>query len=305
MKTSFFAFTMALLLARLAVAADAPASAPSAPSAKPAKPAAQQRAAIKAVKSFDLDRSHTIDENELAELNRAYSEAPKGPLAPLDRNEDQKIDADEAAIVNLGTPRLPGLKALDADHDGQIEGDEAAALRAQFEKVTKGPLRSLDVNHDGQLDDAEVAALNERLAKPPVQARKKAGTAAASSAATDGEKRAEGHRHRRSAPAAAGSTAAPVIPPEDIGTGTAQLNWQPPTQNADGTPLRNLSGYVIRYGRNADALNRRVVVDDPHATEYVVDKLGQGKWYFSVSALAKDGAESAAGKVVSKTIGPD
>ncbi len=46
-------------------------------------------------------------------------------------------------------------------------------------------------------------------------------------------------------------------------TGSATLSWQPPTENADGSPLTNLAGYVIRYGKQSDALTLEVKISNP------------------------------------------
>lgn len=241
---------------------------------------------MKAVRPLDLDRSGALEESELAELNRLFDGAPEGPLAPLDRNGDGDIDANEAATVRLPAAKAPPPQDFDRDKSGRIEGEEVEALRRKFSEVSKGPIRKLDKDGDGQLSDAEVAALNDRLARQ------------------SGGKSGKSARNRKADAPAAAQAAPDVIPAADRGTGTARLSWTPPTQNADGTPLRDLSGYVVRYGRSPSALNRREMVGDPRATEFVVEGLGAGKWYFAVSAVTKSGAESAAGKVVSKTIEP-
>lgn len=261
-----------VLIAALVAAAPGLAADPAVKAA-----AAAQRALVKVIRTYDLDRNRTLDANELQELNRVYAGAPEGPLVVLDADRNGQIDPQEVAVIELGAPPSAGLRSYDGDRNGKIEGPEVDALRQAFDGATKGPVRAMDRNRDGKLDDAEIAALNERLARP--QARK-AKTASANLAATP----------------------VPEAPPEKEGTGTARLSWQPPTQNADGTPLKNLAGYVIRYGRNPKALNRRIQLDDPKLTTYTVEKLGEGTWHFSVAAVTQGGAESVAGPVVSKTV---
>jgi hypothetical protein len=75
-------------------------------------------------------------------------------------------------------------------------------------------------------------------------------------------------------------------------TGSAELAWQPPTTNDDGTPLSDLSGYVIRYGRNVGALDQSIRIDNAGATMYVVENLVEGTWYFSLAAVNRAGVES-------------
>jgi hypothetical protein len=84
--------------------------------------------------------------------------------------------------------------------------------------------------------------------------------------------------------------------------GTASLTWAAPTQNTDGTPITNLSGYVISYGTSATLLAQTVSITNPATTSYTIQNLGSGTWYFAVSAAASDGTRSSLSTVVSKTI---
>ena len=84
--------------------------------------------------------------------------------------------------------------------------------------------------------------------------------------------------------------------------GSAELAWQPPTTNEDGTPLADLSGYVIRYGKTAGALDKSVRITNAGTTMYVVDNLIEGTWYFSLSSVNASGVESRPTGYVSKTI---
>jgi len=84
--------------------------------------------------------------------------------------------------------------------------------------------------------------------------------------------------------------------------GTATLKWTPPTQNTDGSSVTNLTGYVISYGNSASMLSQTVSITSASTTSYTVQNLGQGTWYFAVSATESDGTTSALSSVVSKTI---
>jgi hypothetical protein len=84
--------------------------------------------------------------------------------------------------------------------------------------------------------------------------------------------------------------------------GTATLKWSAPTRNTDGSSVTNLSGYVISYGNSASMLSQTISIPTPSTTSYTVQNLGQGTWYFAVSASATDGTTSALSSVVSKTI---
>ena len=84
--------------------------------------------------------------------------------------------------------------------------------------------------------------------------------------------------------------------------GSAELVWQSPTMNEDGTVLSDLSGYVIRYGTNSGALDRSVRIDNAGITTYVLDNLTEGTWYFSLAAVNAAGVESRPTGYVSRTI---
>jgi hypothetical protein len=77
----------------------------------------------------------------------------------------------------------------------------------------------------------------------------------------------------------------------------------PPTQNEDGSTLTDLSGYVIRYGKDAAALDQSVRISSPGITSAVVEELDAGTWYFTLSAVNAAGVESRATEKVSKSIG--
>lgn len=88
-----------------------------------------------------------------------------------------------------------------------------------------------------------------------------------------------------------------------IAMGSATLSWNPPTENSDGSPLTNLTGYKIYYGRNADSLGRSVVLNNPGLTRYVIENLEPARWFFTMTSINADGTESDRSAMVSKAIG--
>ncbi|MDE2448790.1 MAG: fibronectin type III domain-containing protein [Gammaproteobacteria bacterium] len=76
------------------------------------------------------------------------------------------------------------------------------------------------------------------------------------------------------------------------GSGAITLDWTPPTENTDGTPLTDLSGYDIHYGRHSGDYTQSISVSNPGIATYVVDNLTPGMYYFSVAAVNSDGTES-------------
>jgi len=84
-------------------------------------------------------------------------------------------------------------------------------------------------------------------------------------------------------------------------SGSAALSWAAPTQNIDGSPLTDLSGYHIYYGTSANALTTTITVGGG-STTYTVSGLSSGTYYFSVVAYNAEGIDSANSNLVSKTI---
>jgi hypothetical protein len=82
----------------------------------------------------------------------------------------------------------------------------------------------------------------------------------------------------------------------------ADLSWTPPVENTDGSALTNLSGYNVYYGTSPDALTQVKTVGNAGLTRYVIDDLPSGTWYFAMTSVASDGAESQRSPVVSTTI---
>lgn len=87
-----------------------------------------------------------------------------------------------------------------------------------------------------------------------------------------------------------------------LSTGSATLNWVPPTQNTDGTALTNLAGYRIYYGTSASSLTQSVQVANAGLASYMLQNLSPATYYFAVSAYATTGAESARSNVISKIV---
>jgi hypothetical protein len=90
--------------------------------------------------------------------------------------------------------------------------------------------------------------------------------------------------------------------PTSSSTGTATLDWMPPTENSDGSVLTNLAGYTVYYGTSPSNLTQSVKITNPGLSAYTMTTLPSGTWYFAVTAYSSTGIESARSGVVSTTI---
>lgn len=88
-----------------------------------------------------------------------------------------------------------------------------------------------------------------------------------------------------------------------FGSGSVTLNWQPPTQNADGSPLLDLAGYNIYVGTDSNNYDyREIRLDNPGLTAYVVDNLQPGTYFFAATAFNSSGVESALSGEIVRTL---
>jgi hypothetical protein len=102
----------------------------------------------------------------------------------------------------------------------------------------------------------------------------------------------------------ASSQSTPVTSSSDPpAASTATLSWRAPDQNTNGSALTNLAGYRIYYGTGTNALNQVIDVPTVGVTDYVIDNLAAGTYYFSIRAYTSAGVESGLSNIVSKTIG--
>jgi hypothetical protein len=91
-------------------------------------------------------------------------------------------------------------------------------------------------------------------------------------------------------------------PPKPISTGSATLDWTPPTANSDGSALTNLAGYTVYYGTSPDNLTQSVKISNPGLTAYTLSNLTSGTWYFAVTSYSSAGVESTRSGVISTKI---
>jgi hypothetical protein len=78
------------------------------------------------------------------------------------------------------------------------------------------------------------------------------------------------------------------------GTRTATVAWQMPTENEDGSPLSDLAGFQINYGRQSGDYTHNVDVPNPGVATYVVSGLVPGTYYFTMTAYNDVDVDSTA-----------
>jgi hypothetical protein len=83
-----------------------------------------------------------------------------------------------------------------------------------------------------------------------------------------------------------------IVNRESGQTGSATLSWVAPTARTDGSPLTNLGGYKIYYGRMSGVYDYQINISNPGVLTYVVEDLMSGDWYFSLAAYDSAGIES-------------
>jgi hypothetical protein len=93
----------------------------------------------------------------------------------------------------------------------------------------------------------------------------------------------------------------PSTPPPPT-TGSATVNWVPPTQNTNGTALTNLAGVRIYYGTSQSSLSQVIQVASTTQTTYTINSLASGTYYFGAVAYTTAGTESAMSALVSTTV---
>lgn len=79
---------------------------------------------------------------------------------------------------------------------------------------------------------------------------------------------------------------------EAVSNGSANLTWTIPTRRTDNAPLDNLDGFNIYYGQTPGDYANKIKVNNSTVSNYLVDNLSAGQWFFVITAVDTDGLES-------------
>jgi len=93
-----------------------------------------------------------------------------------------------------------------------------------------------------------------------------------------------------------------VLSAATAATGVASLKWETPAAKMDGSPLDNLAGYRILYGRSPDDLDLSVFIEGAAVNTYEFSDLESGIWYFAVAAVNVNGLEGPPSTAAMKSI---
>ena len=85
-------------------------------------------------------------------------------------------------------------------------------------------------------------------------------------------------------------------------SGSVTLDWTAPTTNADGSPLDDLSGYVIYWGTAPTTYSQSARIYNPVTTSYVLSSLTADTYYFVIAAVDLAGNQSAYSNSFNATI---
>jgi hypothetical protein len=83
---------------------------------------------------------------------------------------------------------------------------------------------------------------------------------------------------------------------------SVSLGWDIPLENDDGTPLTDLKGFRVHYGSASSDYSGTLEVNGSNATQFVVQSLPSGTYYFAITAVNTAGVESAYSTEVNTTI---
>jgi hypothetical protein len=87
-------------------------------------------------------------------------------------------------------------------------------------------------------------------------------------------------------------------------SGSAQLSWQAPTTNTDGSALSDLAGFKVYWGQAQGSYTSSQTISSAAGLSYTVGGLCDGTWYFVVTSVNAAQTESAYSNVASKTFAP-
>jgi hypothetical protein len=88
----------------------------------------------------------------------------------------------------------------------------------------------------------------------------------------------------------------------DTTYGSVTLSWAVPTENEDGTPLTDLDGYRLYWGKASGNYTDSTTIDNESITTYVVENIPSGTYEFVATSFNTAGVESRYSSPATKVV---
>ncbi len=89
---------------------------------------------------------------------------------------------------------------------------------------------------------------------------------------------------------------------EESGIYSTTLSWTAPTENEDGSQLRDLAGYKIYWGNRPGSYTKSVTINNPGMSSFVVENLPAGTLEFVATSFNDAGIESDYSNPMTKVV---
>jgi hypothetical protein len=219
----------------------------------------------------------------------------KDEEAEQDRKEEQEdeetLDGGEKQQDQQDVEAQPERKEKKNRKDGQEQQDREAERDKQDDGAQQDDetQQYREERHDEQDDGAQQA----RKSKKDKKEKRRQGEDDAD------EKRDAAGSDDDENPAVAEEDAA-----EDVALGFVTLNWLPPTEYDDGTPLMDLAGFRILWRKVDEGDDQSIDVDDPGLSAIIIGNLPAGTYEFTMTAYNEVGVESVSSNTITRIVEP-
>jgi hypothetical protein len=71
------------------------------------------------------------------------------------------------------------------------------------------------------------------------------------------------------------------------------IKWQAPSEDLNNNPLGEIQAYKIFYRVSQGVINKSITVNNGSATEFTIDNIVPGEYFFSMAVITESGMESA------------
>jgi len=88
----------------------------------------------------------------------------------------------------------------------------------------------------------------------------------------------------------------------DTKYGSVTLSWTAPTQNEDGSPLTDLDGYKLYWGKASGDYTDSTTINNESITTYVVENIPPGTYEFVATSFNSSGVESRYSSPATKVV---